>query len=140
MNDDGEKRSAQAAGDVSMETNSPTRGKREGDYGTSPTPSMADSATVSITHPHEADLEASRQISGPGSDPNQPVKVPRLNRRGLFGRFTILAEVGEPTLYPRQTKWFITFVVSMAGVAAPLGSTIIFREGYLSNLHVHDTH
>ena len=57
----------------------------------------------------------------------EPVKVPRSQRRGLFGRFTILAEVEEPKHYPRRTKWYITFVVGLAAVAAPLGSTIIFR-------------
>ena len=55
------------------------------------------------------------------------VKVPRSKRRGLFGRFTIIAEVEEPKRYPRKTKWFITFVVAMAAMAAPLGSAIIFR-------------
>lgn len=131
MTEDGEKRSAQAAEDPLTKSNSRLRGKREGDYGDSSTSPVADSAAAAIPQRHEADLEASCQTSGPGLAPNQPVKVPRMNRRGLFGRFTILAEVNEPTSYPRQTKWFITFVVSMAGVAAPLGSTIIFREGYL---------
>ena len=56
-----------------------------------------------------------------------PVKVPRSKRRGLFGRFAILAEVEEPKDYSRTTKWYITFVVALAAVAAPLGSTIIFR-------------
>lgn len=57
-----------------------------------------------------------------------PVKVPRSQRRGLFGRFTILAEVEEPKHYTRRTKWFITFVIALAAAAAPLGSAIIFRE------------
>ena len=57
-----------------------------------------------------------------------PVKVPRSQRRGLFGRFTILAEVEEPKHYTRITKWFITFVIALAAMAAPLGSAIIFRE------------
>ena len=66
------------------------------------------------------DVEA--EIEEPG-----PVKVPRSKRRGLFGRFAILAEVEEPKQYSRTTKWYITFVVALAAVAAPLGSTIIFR-------------
>lgn len=57
----------------------------------------------------------------------ESVKVPRSQRRGLFGRFTILAEVEEPKHYSRRTKWYITFVVALAAVAAPLGSAIIFR-------------
>lgn len=56
-----------------------------------------------------------------------PVLVPRSQRRGLCGRFTILAEVEEPRDYPNGTKWFISGVIAMAAGTAPLGSTIIFR-------------
>ena len=66
---------------------------------------------------------AQREIPDPA-----PVKVPHSKRRGLFGRFTIVAEVEEPKHYPRRTKWFITFVIALAAVAAPLGSAIIFRK------------
>ncbi|KAL2009874.1 hypothetical protein VTN00DRAFT_5681 [Thermoascus crustaceus] len=52
--------------------------------------------------------------------------VPRSKRRGLFGQFTLLAEVENPKTYPRKTKWFITFVVAVAAAAAPLGSSIFF--------------
>lgn len=58
----------------------------------------------------------------------EPVEVPRSHRRGLFGRFTILAEVEEPKHYSRRIKWYITFVVALAAVAAPMGSAIIFRK------------
>ncbi|KAI4133145.1 MAG: hypothetical protein LQ338_000410 [Usnochroma carphineum] len=54
-----------------------------------------------------------------------PVKVPKSNRRGLLGRLTLVAEVEEPQDYSRRTKWYITFVVALAGVAAPLASSII---------------
>lgn len=57
-----------------------------------------------------------------------PIKVPRSKRRGLFGRFSILAEVEQPKHYPRKTKWFITFNIALAALAAPLGSAIIFRK------------
>lgn len=57
-----------------------------------------------------------------------PVKISRAQRRGLFGRFTLVAEVEEPKHYPRKTKWFITFIVAFAAIAAPMGSAIIFRE------------
>ena len=57
----------------------------------------------------------------------EPVKVPRSQRRGLFGRIAILAEVEEPKHYSRRAKWYITFIVSLTAAAAPLGSTIIFR-------------
>ena len=85
-------------------------------------------ASATTTQPNEFDIEASTSSSRHASGLNQPVKVSRSNRRGLFGRLTILAEVDDPKLYPRRTKWFITFVVAIAGMAAPLGSTIIFGK------------
>ena len=56
-----------------------------------------------------------------------PVKVPRSKRRGLFARFALVAEIEEPKHYSRGIKWYITFVIALAAVAAPLGSTIILR-------------
>ena len=61
-----------------------------------------------------------------------PKVVPRLKRRGLFGQLTFLAEVENPKIYPRKTKWFITFVVAVAGAAAPMGSSIFFRKSTVS--------
>lgn len=135
MTDQEENESALAADNGSAQPNSPDLAKHEGDIGPSGTTSVAENDTAFTTHPNEVDIEASRQTSRHGSVVNQPVKVPRLNRRGLFGRLTILAEVEDPKLYPRRTKWFITFVVAIAGMAAPLGSTIIFREEFLLLMH-----
>lgn len=56
------------------------------------------------------------------------VAVPRLKRRGLFGSFTLVAEVEDPKTYPRRMKWFITFIVAWAGATAPMGSSIFFRK------------
>jgi hypothetical protein len=56
------------------------------------------------------------------------VKVPRLKRRGLFGQMTLVAEVEDPKTYPRKMKWFITFIVAVAGATAPMGSSIFFRK------------
>ena len=56
------------------------------------------------------------------------VTVPRLKRRGLLGQFALVAEIENPKTYPRRTKWFITFIVAVAGAAAPLGSSIFFRK------------
>ena len=56
------------------------------------------------------------------------VKVIRSQRRGLLSRFAILAEVEQPVHYSRKSKWFITFVVAAAAIAAPLGSAIFFRK------------
>ncbi|KAL9638926.1 MAG: hypothetical protein Q9164_001235 [Protoblastenia rupestris] len=58
------------------------------------------------------------------------VRVPLSKRRGLFGRFAVVAEVTEPKHYPRSTKWFITFVVALASMVTPLGSTIIFHKHF----------
>ncbi|KAL1999393.1 hypothetical protein VTN02DRAFT_4584 [Thermoascus thermophilus] len=62
----------------------------------------------------------------PETEGEAPTVVPRSKRRGLFGQFTLLAEVEDPKTYPRKTKWFITFVVAVAAAAAPLGSSIFF--------------
>lgn len=60
--------------------------------------------------------------------PKRPVvKVPRFEMRGLFARFSLMAEVTEPYDYKNNTKWFITFVVAVAAAAAPVGSAIILR-------------
>lgn len=56
------------------------------------------------------------------------VKVPRLKRRGLFGQMTLVAEVENPKTYPRKMKWFITFIVAVAGATAPMGSSVFFRK------------
>ena len=80
----------------------------------------------------EKDIELAKTRSAAESVVPPPVKVPKSQRRGLFGRFTIIAEVEEPKHYSRGTKWFITFIIAMAAVAAPFGSTIILREQSLS--------
>lgn len=54
-----------------------------------------------------------------------PVKIPRSKRRGLLARVAVLAEVEEPKDYTRRTKWIITFIIAIAGAAAPMGSGII---------------
>lgn len=75
----------------------------------------------------EAEKEAYLELTRTSTCIPPPVTVPRSQRRGLFGRFTVLAEVENPKHYSRSTKWFITFVVAVAGAAAPLGSAIFFR-------------
>jgi hypothetical protein len=62
-----------------------------------------------------------------------PVKVARLKRRGLFGQLALVAEVENPKTYPRKTKWFITFVVALAGATAPMGSAVFLRECLITN-------
>jgi hypothetical protein len=62
-----------------------------------------------------------------GGIPRGAVKVPRSQRRGLFSRATMLAEIQDPYEYPYRTKWFIVFLVAYAAAAAPMGSAIFFR-------------
>ena len=90
-------------------------------------------------HAPSSSLDEKRSgISGSGqvaaaveaaADTSQPelIKVPRSERRGLGGRFTVVAEVTDPKEYPRSIKYLITVIIAFAGTAAPLGSTIIFR-------------
>lgn len=105
----------------------------------------ADSQSVrSVTHslgPSEhstirddgADIEIAGDVLQRTITPKRPlIKVSRSDRRGLFSRFALVAEVTEPYDYKDSTKWFITFVVSIAAAAAPIGSAIILRMYYLS--------
>ena len=90
----------------------------------SPLPKIEHAVKETGTDPR--DLENLENLETETQDP-EPIKVPRSQRRGLFGRFTILAEVEEPKHYSRKAKWYITFIVALAAMAAPLGSAIIFR-------------
>lgn len=84
------------------------------------------------THGENEDPESgvpARTQSRASSSRSRPiVVVPRSERRGLFGRFTILPEITIPYDYTNNTKWFITILVAFCGFAAPIGSAIFFRE------------
>lgn len=54
--------------------------------------------------------------------------IPRAERRGLFGRFAIIPEIARPYDYRNSTKWVITAIVALAGAAAPIGSSVFYRE------------
>ncbi|KAL9613228.1 MAG: hypothetical protein Q9167_002244 [Letrouitia subvulpina] len=71
------------------------------------------------------DLEGCDELASSVVERPLSNKVPRSKRRGFLGRFSLVAEIEEPKHYPRSTKWFITFVVSLAGATAPLASTVI---------------
>jgi hypothetical protein len=93
----------------------------------SSSPSSIHSSITADDRHHES-IDAPRpSISRSTSASRDPVKVPRTQRRGWLGTFTILAEVVEPKDYGRKVKWFITFIVAFAAAAAPLGSAIFFR-------------
>lgn len=76
--------------------------------------------------------EESQQPPRQSTDLGPAIVVPRMKRRGLFSQLTLVAEVEDPKTYPRRMKWFITFIVAVAAVAAPSGSAIFFRESIVS--------
>ncbi|KAJ5505562.1 Major facilitator superfamily domain general substrate transporter [Penicillium expansum] len=82
--------------------------------------SGASSNTADEEHDPENPPRLERQLTELGP----PIKVARLKRRGLFGQLALVAEVEDPKTYPRRMKWFITFVVALAGATAPMGSAI----------------
>lgn len=51
--------------------------------------------------------------------------VPKSERRGLLSQFCVVPEVTDPRDYPSNIKWFLTGVVSLAAMAAPLGTSIM---------------
>ncbi|GAB1313897.1 Putative quinidine resistance [Madurella fahalii] len=50
--------------------------------------------------------------------------IPRADRRGLLGRFTLIPEIERPYEYKNSTKWMITAIVALAAAGAPMGSSI----------------
>lgn len=54
--------------------------------------------------------------------------VPKTKRRGLLAKFAIVPEVERPYDYKNSTKWTITAAISLATAAAPMGSSIFYRE------------
>ena len=57
-----------------------------------------------------------------------PKIVPTAQRRGWLARLVLVPEVKEPKDYGRPTKWLITAIIAFGAMAAPLGSSIIFRK------------
>ncbi|KAI2730396.1 hypothetical protein DTO013E5_7152 [Penicillium roqueforti] len=70
------------------------------------------------------DLENPPRLERQLTELGPPIEVARSKRRGLFGQLALVAEVENPKTYPRRMKWFITFVVALAGATAPMGSAI----------------
>ena len=69
--------------------------------------------------------ERSRARSSTRSVQREAQSVPRNERRGLLGRLTVIPEVTNPYGYSRKSKWTLTFVVAVAGAAAPMASSIV---------------
>lgn len=58
----------------------------------------------------------------------QIVVVPRSERRGLLGSFSLIPEITNPRDYGNETKWAMTVIVSFAAVTSSTGSSIFYRE------------
>ncbi|CAG8906304.1 unnamed protein product [Penicillium egyptiacum] len=82
------------------------------------------SGASSNTADEENDPENPPRLERQLTELGPPIKVARLKRRGLFGQLALVAEVEDPKTYTRRMKWFITFVVALAGATAPMGSAI----------------
>ncbi|KAL9054022.1 MAG: hypothetical protein Q9162_004428 [Coniocarpon cinnabarinum] len=78
--------------------------------------------------PADNAVDGRPQVSRTISTQSKPLslrKVPVAQRSGWLGRLSLLYEAEEPKSYPRGIKWFITFEIALAAVAAPMGSSII---------------
>jgi multidrug resistance protein len=86
------------------------------------------------------DLEALEQVTTSKSEIlPEPQFVPRNCRRGLLARFSVVPETTTPIYYARKTKWIITFIVAIAGAAAPMGSASILPTLTLISEDFHTT-
>ena len=87
----------------------------------------SDATHPDIDHDHQTPphRDRSRAQSSARSARREAVKVARKDRRGLFARFTVVAEITDPYAYSRRLKWWLTFVISVAGSAAPMATSII---------------
>jgi hypothetical protein len=56
--------------------------------------------------------------------------VPRSQRRGVLARLALVPEVERPYEYKNSTKWGITLTIALATAAAPLGSSIFYRNAH----------
>lgn len=87
-------------------------------------------STTTTTSGHD-DEQASRNPAPPAalsrttSVSPEAVIVDRKNRRGLLGTLTIIPEVENGYHYTRKTKWFITAIVALCAMGAPMGSAIV---------------
>ena len=93
-------------------------------------PVSSQSTLADVRHSADSARAELQRVETPRRD---PIPVPKAERRGLFARFAVVAEVTEPVDYSNPLKWFITFIVAIAAAAAPVGSGIIFRKVLLAS-------
>lgn len=89
--------------------------------------SRSDISESSVDPEENEDLELEPVTTSTSVHP-PPITVSAKYRRGLLAQLALLPEVEEPKHYPRKTKWFITFIIAVAAMAAPMGSAIFFRS------------
>jgi hypothetical protein len=80
------------------------------------------------TIPAELDQHTRSKSNTPSTRSRTPTIIPRSQRRGLFGKFTLVPEIENSKEHKRSTKWFITALVALAAAAAPMGSAIFLRK------------
>ena len=76
----------------------------------------------------EAEPEAGGHAKALEKSPQRLEAVPRSQRRGFFGRFTLVPEVVNPYEYNNGTKWMMTIFVALAATTSSTGSSISYRE------------
>ena len=57
----------------------------------------------------------------------KPNESPVLTRTGCLSFLVIIPTIADATQYGRPTKWLLTVIISLAALAAPLGSNILLR-------------
>lgn len=118
--------------DIETDTLQPAQRSRQTSSSSSSRGSSDSQRTVSDVHDPEIAHSTSRTQSRSRSRAQsvrsvrpEPVVVDVSQRRGLFARFALIAEITDAKDYARRTKWILTAIVAIAGAASPMGSSII---------------
>jgi multidrug resistance protein len=88
---------------------------------------------------HSEDQNSPATVDVPlDSEHVQSVPVPRNQRRGLLARFTLIEEQENAYGYTPKVKAFITCIISLAAVIAPMGASILLPalDNVGADLHV----
>ncbi|KAG5362447.1 Quinidine resistance protein 3 [Yarrowia sp. C11] len=112
-----------ADSDLSEHHPSPTRLQHSESYSSRDTHSPSPEAASVVADGLASEKEDSSSIKDPKAW--RASIVPKHERRGLLATFCVVPEVTDPRDYPSNIKWFLTAVVSLAAMAAPLGTSIM---------------
>jgi multidrug resistance protein len=113
--------------DVSQTPTREHHGSRQSTASTDSDENEAHDHQVAARHrSHSRPRPRSRTHSAARSSIRGPaIKIPRHERRGILANLCIVAEVDDPYAYSRKKKWTITFIIALAGAAAPMGSSLV---------------